>query len=238
MHKLLDLNSPLMRALSRMTDLVFLSVLWFVCCLPVFTIGPATAAMCFVAMKLAKKDEIRVVPTFFQSFKINFKQGIVLNLIFMAVGAILALDMIYFGAEELGTGTGITWLRAVILAMGAWALCIMFYAYPLQAQFYNPIRRTLRNAAILAMQKPINTVIVFLLNMFPAIFIYVSVNVFQDLTLFVRSLPVWILLVPGVLAYLCGKRFVKLFDPYLNPKEDSEKTEEDAEDEEDTEDEE
>lgn len=220
MHKLLDLNSPFMRALSRLADLVILSFLWFVCCLPVFTIGPASAALCFVAMKLAKKEEIRVIPTFFQSFKINFKQGIILNLIFLAVGAILALDMVYFGAAELGVGMGVTLIRGVFLAMGVWALCVMFYAYPMQAQFYNPIRRTLRNAAILSMQKPVNTVIVFLLNMFPAFFVYVSVWVLKDLTLFVRLIPLWVLFVPGMLAYLCGKRFVKLFDPYLNPKEE------------------
>ena len=218
-----------MRALSRMADLVILSFLWFVCCLPVITIGPASAAMCFVAMKLAKKEEIGVIATFFQSFKVNFKQGIVLNLIFLAVAAIIALDMVYFGSAELGVGTGITWLRAVIMAMGVWALCIMFYTYPLQAQFYNPIRRTLRNAMVLSMQKPINTVIVFFLNMIPYIFIYVSVWVFKDLTLFVRTVPLWVLLVPGVLAYLCGKRFVKLFDPYLNPKEEKTEGEEEAE---------
>lgn len=229
MHKLLDLNSPFMRALSRMADLVILSLLWFICCLPVLTIGPATAAMCFVAMKLAKKEEIRVAPTFFQSFKVNFKQGIVLNLIFLAVGAILAADMVYFGSVELGVGTGITLLRGAFMAMGVWALCIMFYAYPLQAQFYNPIKRTLRNAAILSMQKPINTIVVFFLNMIPAIFIYLSVNVLKDLTLFVRSAPLWVLFIPGLLAYLCGKRFVKLFDPYLNPKEEKPEDEEDAE---------
>ena len=220
MYKLFDLNSPFMRALSRMTDIVILSFLWFACCLPVVTIGPASAAMCFVAMKLAKKEEIRVVPTFFQSFKVNFKQGIILNLIFLTIGAILAMDMVYFGSAELGDGTGITWLRAVILALTAWMLCIMFYTYPLQAQFYNPIRRTLRNAAVLCMQKPLNTIIVFLLNMVPAIFLYISVWILRDLTIFVRTAPLWVLFVPGVLAYLCGKRFVKLFDPFLNPKED------------------
>ena len=229
MHKLFDLNSTFMRALSLLADLVILSFLWFICCLPVFTIGPASAAMCFVAMKLSKKEDIRVVSTFFQSFKVNFKQGVVLNLIFMAVIAILALDMVYFGAAELGVGTGITFLRGAFMAMGVWALCIMFYAYPLQAQFYNPIKRTLRNAAVLSMQKPINTIIVFFLNMIPAIFIYVSVNVLKDLTLFVRSAPIWVLFVPGALAYLCGKRFVKLFDPYLNPKEEKPEGEEETE---------
>lgn len=231
MNKLFDLNSPFMRALSRMTDLVILSFLWFVFCLPVITIGPASAALCFVAMKLAKQEDIRLIATFWQSFKVNFKQGVVLNLIFLAVGALLALDMVYFGSAQLGVGTGIMLIRALFMAMGVWALCIMFYAYPLQAQFYNPIRRTLRNAAVLSMQKPVNTVIVFLLNMFPALFVYISIRVFKDLTLFVRLAPLWVLLAPGVLAYLCGKRFVKLFDPYLNPKKENEEDtqEEDSE---------
>lgn len=222
MNKLFDLNSPFMRAMSRMTDLVFLSLIWFVCCLPVITIGPASAAMCFVAMKLARNEEIKVVSTFFQSFKINFKQGVILNLIFIAIGAVIVVDMFYFGFAELDGVSGVTIIRAAFLAIGIWALCVMFYTYPMQAQFYNPIRRTLKNAMILSMQKPINTLIVFVLNVFPFIFVYATVKLTSSLELFVRTLPLWILLAPGVLAYLCAKRFVKLFDPFLNPPEDKE----------------
>ena len=50
MNKLFGLDSPIMQALSRLADLIILSFLWLVCCLPVVTIGPASAAMCFVAM--------------------------------------------------------------------------------------------------------------------------------------------------------------------------------------------
>lgn len=226
MNKLFGLDSPIMQALSRLADLIILSFLWLVFCLPVITIGPASAAMCFVAMKLARKEEIKVVPTFWQSFKVNFKQGIVINLIFLGIFAVLAVDMFYFGSSELGTGTGITFTRAAFMAISVWALCVMFYAYPMQAQFYNPIRRTLKNAVVLSMQKPINTVIVFILNAFPVIFIYVTVKITSSLELFVRTIPVWVLFAPGGLAYLCGKRFVKLFDPYLNPKEERETEEE------------
>lgn len=231
MNKLFDLNSPFMQALSRLTDLVFLSFLWFVCCLPVITIGPATAAMYFVAMKLARKEEVKIGTTFFQSFKVNFKQGIVLNLIFIAVGAVLAADLFYFSFGEGGSGTSITFIQAAFLAIGIWALCVMFYAYPMQAQFYNPIRRTLKNAMILSMQKPINTVIVFILNMFPLIFAYITVKLTSSLELLWRTAPIWVLLAPGALAYLCGKRFAKLFDPFLQPA-DSSKTAEETEDEE------
>lgn len=226
MNKLFDLNSPVMRAVSRIADLVMLSFFWFVCCLPVITIGPATAALCFTAMKIARKEEIRVGVTFFQSFKVNFKQGIIMNLIFLVAGAVLAADLYYFAFIQQGTGTGLMLMQATFIAMTIWALCIMFYAYPLQAQFYNPIKRTLRNAMVLAMQKPVNTVIIFFLNIFPVLFAYLSVKLTNSLELIVRSAPIWVLLAPGLLAYLCGKRFVKIFDPYLNPEEPKKETEE------------
>lgn len=228
MNKLFDLNSPFMRLVSRIADLVILSFYWFVCCIPVITIGPATAALCFTAMKVARKEEIRISTTFFHSFKVNFKQGVIMNLIFIVVGAILAADLYYFAFVQQGTGTGVTLAQAAFIAMTVWALCIMFYAYPLQAQFYNPIRTTLRNAMVLAMQKPVNTAIVFFWNVFPALFAYLSVKLTQSFELIVRSAPVWVLLAPGLLAYFCAKRFVKVFDPYLKPEgeEDEEETDE------------
>lgn len=215
MNKLFDLNSPFMKAISRFADLVMLSCFWFACCIPIITIGPATAALCFTAMKVARKEDIRVGVTFFQSFKVNFKQGVIMNLLFLAAGAVLAADLYWITFVQQGTGTGLMLMQAVFMAMTVWVLCIMFYAYPLQAQFYNPIKRTLRNAMVLAMQKPVNTVIVFFLNIFPLLFGYLSVKLSGSFVLIVRTAPIWVLLAPGVLAYLCGKRFVKVFDPYL-----------------------
>ena len=147
MNKIFDVDSPVMRALSKITDMCFLSVLWFVCSIPIITIGPATAAMYYVALKWAKQEEIKLGATFFRSFKENFKQGVALNLIFLIVGAILFFDYVYMGAVE---GTAAMLCSMCFLSMGIWWLCIMFYTYPLQAQFFNPIKRTLINAAILS----------------------------------------------------------------------------------------
>lgn len=221
MNKLFDLDSPLMRFLSRMTDLVFLSFLWFLCCIPIITIGPSTAAMYHVTLKLARdEEELKVIPCFFKGFKDNFKQGLIFNLIFIVVGTVLALDyLIMINAE--GTAGAIS--SGCFLAMGIWMLCIMFYTYPLQAQFYNPIRRTLMNAAILSLRKLLDTVIVFVLNMIPVF------AAFYAWPIFIRLLPLWILLAPGCIALLCSKRFVKLFDPYLQPAENPEEIQEETE---------
>ena len=211
MNKLFDLDSPFMTAMSRLTDMVFLSVLWFVCCLPVITIGPATAAMCFVALKWAKGESVKIFTTFFQAFKSNFKQGVALNLIFMVVGAVLLSDYIIMSNVE---GTAGTVCSVCFFVMGLWTLCIMFYVYPLQAQFFNTVRQTLINAAILSMRRIPDTILLFVLNMLPVIVACLS------LTLFVRLAPVWVLLAPGVLATLCGKRFAKIFAPYLKSETD------------------
>lgn len=211
MNKLFDLNSPAMKVLSRLADLVWLSVLWFLCCIPIFTIGASYSALYYVALKLAREEEVAITACFFKGFKENFKQAFWLNLIFLIVGAILLVDIFLM----YGTYSGV-----VFLVMLIWMLCIMFYAYPLQAQFVNSVKRTLMNAAILSMRKFLNTILIFGLNMLPVIVAFVSFE------LFIRCSPVWIMLAPGVVARICAGRFVKLFAPYLpkekDPEEDAE----------------
>lgn len=208
MNKLFDLNSPYMVFLSKVADLVILSFWWFVCCLPVITIGPATAAMYYVALKIARKEEIRVTGTFFKGFKDNFKQGVAYTLIFAVLLTVLVWDYLIMSGVE---GTLGMLSSVCFLVLAVWLLCTMFYTFPLQAQFFNPVVRTLKNAMILSTQKLLTTVYVFVLNMLPVIVAFISLPVFVQLA------PVWILLTPALTAYLCSLRFVKIFDPWLQP---------------------
>lgn len=211
MNKLFRLDSPLMMALSRLTDFVLLSVLWFVCCLPVITIGPATAALYYVALKMVREEEIKITSAFFSGFKKNFKQGVIMNLFFLVAGIVLFLDYFIMAGVE---GTYGTISSVCFFVMGIWLLCIMFYAYPMQAQFYNTVRQTLINAAQLSMRKFLTTVVVFVLNMLPVIVAFFS------LELFIRTAPMWVLLTPGAVAYICAKLFAKMFDPFLKAAEE------------------
>jgi len=206
MNKLFNIDSPIMMGLSRMTEMVLLSVLWFACCLPIITIGPSTTALYYVSMKLERNEDVKIVPTFFRAFKENFKQAVALNLIFLVVITILFLDYFYMSGVD---GTYGTISSVCFFVMGIWTLCSMFYAYPLQAQFFNTVRQTLINAALLSMRKIVTTIIVFILNMLPVIVAFLSFEVF------VRTAPIWVLLAPGLIAAICSKLFVRLFDPFL-----------------------
>ncbi len=211
MNKLFNLDNPVMVQLARATDMVLLSFLWFVCCLPVITIIPSTAAMYYVTLKMVRKEEdVRIGKSFFHAFKSNFKQGVVLSLIFIVVGIVIFLDYFIMSGVE---GTAGTICTACFFVMGIWELCIMFYTCPLQAQFKNPILQTLKNAAILSMQKVINTVLVFILNMLPFLIAIISFK------LFVITLPLWVLCAPAPIAYVCSSRFVKIVDPLIKAAE-------------------
>ena len=144
-----------------------------------------------------------------------------MNIIFLVVGSVLVVDAYYWFFAQ-GSMASISF--GIFLAMFIWLLCIMYYAYFLQAQFYNTVKQTLVNAAILSVRKFPVTVVVFLLNLVPAIVAFLS------LTVFVQTLPIWILLAPGVLAVFNAKFFVKMFDPFLKAaKEEAEKMAEEAE---------
>ena len=52
MSKLFDLNNPFFSFLSKVADLIILSFLWFVCCLPIVTIGPSSSALYYVMLKI------------------------------------------------------------------------------------------------------------------------------------------------------------------------------------------
>ena len=206
MNKWFNLDSPIMMGLSRMADMVILSMLWFVCCIPVITIGPSTTAMYYVALKMVRKEDVKLAPTFFQAFKSNFKQAMIMNIISLVLGAILVVDGYYWFFAQ---GSMATISFAIFFAMFIWLLCIMFYAYPLQAQFFNTVKQTFINAAILSMRKFPITVIVFALNLLPVWVAFISLEVV------IRTLPVWILLAPGIVAVINTKLFAKMFDPFL-----------------------
>lgn len=80
-------DSPVMRFISKATDLFFVYVIWFVCCIPIFTIGAATTAKYTVSMHIVKDTEGNIFKDFFAAFKSNFKQSTIIwiiNLIFIA----------------------------------------------------------------------------------------------------------------------------------------------------------
>ena len=79
--------------MNKVADLCILNIICLVCCIPIVTAGASITAMYYVTLKMVRNEEAYIVRSFFKSFKDNFKQATIINLIMIAVGAVLYLDL-------------------------------------------------------------------------------------------------------------------------------------------------
>ena len=103
MNNIFNPDNKFFSFMGRVADLMILNLLCIVCCIPVFTAGPAIAAMYYITLKMARNEESYVVKGFFHSFKQNLKQGIVIQIIMLLLGIVLAFDL-YFCRMMSGQG--------------------------------------------------------------------------------------------------------------------------------------
>lgn len=142
-------DNPVWRFIGKLGDLVLLNLLWLVCCIPVFTAGAATTAVYYVTLKLVRDEDDSTIKSFFRSFIQNFKQATAIWLLILLAGSLVAFDLWFImgGAAAGMSGTLKTMLTAVFGGMTLILLFITTYVFPLQARFYNTVKRTLFNAA-------------------------------------------------------------------------------------------
>ena len=198
-------DSKLMQAMGRIGDLVILNLLFFISCLPLFTIGAASAALYTVCFQMGTEKESGIFRTYVHAFRENFKQGTVVFLI-------LALFLLagFFDTLLLSSLTG--WLRygciltAILLVL---AVLMYSYAFPLLSQFSNGIRATLKNALFLSLGYLPRSLLIAAVNVFP------MALALLDLYLFLQMGFLWVFLYFSAAAYLSTLLLKKVFARYM-----------------------
>lgn len=143
-------DGPLVTFLMRLGDMIILHVIWLICCIPIITIGPATVAANYVALKLVRDEGTSVVTMFFKAFRRNFRQGVVLGLISMAAGGLLVLD-IYLCINRMEGGNLFKLvLLAALIFLTLMYLITMLWVWAVTARFENTVPRLLANSLLLA----------------------------------------------------------------------------------------
>ena len=103
-------EGPFMNVLNKTGELIIVSVLWLLCCLPVVTIGASTTALYYAVVKTVRKDRGYVYKEFFRSFKRNLKSGTLLTVIFLLLAVVLLYNREYLnavtGGNELALAQG------------------------------------------------------------------------------------------------------------------------------------
>lgn len=200
--KLFDLDSPIMRTLSRVADLMLLNALALICCIPVVTAGASFTAMHYVSLKLARGEEGYIAKSFFKSFKQNFRQATVIWLIFLLVLAVLIGDYIIMGNVE-----GISnVIRVIVTIVAIIVLFTSTFVFPVLAKFDNTIGATIKNAFVISLIQFPKTILMFILNWIPWILLVTVIQIVPLCILFGFSAPAY------ASAFLYKKFFQKLED--------------------------
>ncbi len=204
--KRLDIDNPFFRAMSVLADVIFLSVLWIVCCVPVVTAGAGTLALYAVAGKIAAGQSYRVLHDFLHAFRRDFRQATAVWLPMLLLALVLGFDV--FLAGRLAPPWGGLLLMVTVAGWLLWVAALN-WGMALLARFaYARGRDTVKNGLAMTVRHPLATLAVTALILCPAALLLFLPDVFLYL------LPLFVLGWPGgcalVLARAARPTFAKM----------------------------
>lgn len=207
MPKFFNPDSPLMRFLTKLADLMILNLLFLLSCIPVVTIGAAWTAMYYVTLKMVRDEEDSIVRGFFRAFRRNWKQATILWLMVLGLGAVMVLDIRFLNA--MGDSATAAAMKTAVEILGVLGLMVLQYLFPGLARFEASTGNTLKNACLLAVGNLPKTL---LLSGAAVGAVYLSC--WSNLTISV-AIVVWVLMGFSLMAYGNSGVLVKIFDNCL-----------------------
>ena len=199
-------DSKFMQAMARIADLVILNLLFLVSCIPLVTIGAASAALYTVGFRSGTDREQGVCRSYFRAFRENFWQGTILWLIAVVFFGAGIVNVFLFYSME-GPLHYLFLLMTVLMVLG---VLMYSYAFPLISQFSNKTLPTLKNAFCLSLGYLPWSLVIAVVNVFPLALALV------DLYLFLQMGFVWAFLYFSAAAYINALLLKKVFAPYLS----------------------
>ena len=207
MEDFFNLNGGIMGFMSKVADVIVLSLLWFVCSIPIVTMGAATTALYYTAVKVIRRERSYIFRSFFSSFKENFMQGTFLWLLFLAVMSLLGINIRFSrGVMALGKGRTVGFaLTAVYGFMGLLAVFTALYMLPVLSRFVLKKRQILMMSLLMSVRHLPYTLLM-------AVIVVLSVGS-------MLYAPVAVCFAPAAGALLYSLPMERLLKRYIKPEE-------------------
>ena len=175
--KFFSYESKFSQILLKLCWSCYLNLLWFVCSLPIVTIGASTTALYYASLKLVREEDSSLTRQFFRSFRENFKQATVLWLILLGVGLFLGADgyILYHLRLSAAGPLAVMWtlILAVVIAASVVYVIVLLYVFPLLASVCNTNRAMLKNAFLIGTHYLFATILIFAIH-FAMFFVVVA----------------------------------------------------------------
>jgi uncharacterized membrane protein YesL len=188
--------------MNRLVDVIILSLLTLLCCLPIVTIGAAFTALYYVLLKMVRDTDTGIVRTYFKGFKDNFFKSTILWLILAVILTILSLDFFLLNNVAVNYADVV---RIILLIISALLLMIANYIFPMQAQFENTVFGTIKYSFFVCMMNLPRSILLLLILLCP-----ILILLFFPETIY--FLPIFCI---GAVPYLQTEILVRVFEKYM-----------------------
>ena len=167
-------DNPVMVTLSRIVDILWVSIIFLVFCIPIITIGDAITSLYYVCSKVIRHGESYVWREFWRSFKTNFKQSTIYWVILVLIYFLLIWNINYLGLNS-STKDGMGGvLAAIYLVVMAVLACLSLNVFPIISRFDNKFSVTIRFGLFCTFRHILHTLAIFILVFLAAMLVYVQ----------------------------------------------------------------
>ena len=197
-------DGGVIRAINKFIDCIILSLMFFICCIPVFTIGTAATSMYHTAYKVLRHDRGYVFRDYVQAFRDNFRQTVPVWLLVLGIGAVLGCDWHVLGIY-VKEGNALSILGAVFIVATFFLLAWTCYLFPYMARFENTRRQSMKNAFLMAIAHLPMTILMLVLA--------------SAVVILIAIMPLFLVIPPAVYAWVQSLILERVFNKYIT-KED------------------
>lgn len=203
MRDFFNTDNRLMKALSKLFDIGYLSIVFILFCIPVVTIGAALTALYYTTVKVIRRERGYVFQEFWRSFRLNFFSATKMWLIELVI-----IVVMLFNITTVMEGTTKTsgYMLGAYIVMSLIVYAVSCYAYPVLSRFVMKNTQIVRMSLYLAAKHIYFTVPL----------IIVSAAAIVSVFLLIPYMPIIPILVPGLASLLYSYMMEIVLKKYTN----------------------
>ena len=202
-----DNNSLFGRLMTRCGILIAGNILFLIFSIPVFTIGAAWTALYYTMFKtLREKGEINPFRVFWIGFRENFRQAVIIFILFAFLAVFLILEIFWCGQFE----NPVALFRYGLMALLLTEIVIASYIFPVMSVFRGDFRQLISDSVYFAVRRPVTLILILFLHIMPFVITFLDA----------RRLPLyaflWCVIGFSGIAMSCANWLYKQFAPLLD----------------------
>lgn len=202
MQKLFSTDGKIYSWMERFYQVLLLNIIFIITCLPLITIGAATAAAYGTTYKLIDHREGILYKEYLHQFKQNFIPATKawFSMVFVVLGSIGVLPYI----RPFIINNRIAYYLIMVLV--ALIILTTLYLFPLIARFENTVVNAAINAMILSLKHLSTSILLFFVTVGGIVLPFYVPKLFFA----------WLFVGVGMVFFINGKLLLRIFDRYEN----------------------